>query len=190
MGKVLCFVPEAYAEFEVSLALHLLKGIGKREIVTVGFSRDPVVSYSGIPTVADLTLEDAQALMDVEVFLMPGGPLRERSEPLESLLLALNGRNALLAAICFGPQYLARAGLLSARRYTTSCSPENIRNKGLEDFFPRGLYTAERVVTDGNIITAQGHAFVDFAFAIVRYLGIYDENKAELDWLYKAILSR
>jgi len=102
MGKILCFVPEQYADFEVVLALHLLKDVGKREIVTVGYSPDPVVSYSGVKTLPDCTLEEAAALGDAEAFLMPGGPIRERSERLVSFIRTMDERQILLAAICFG----------------------------------------------------------------------------------------
>ncbi|HPF87202.1 MAG TPA: DJ-1/PfpI family protein [Candidatus Limiplasma sp.] len=189
MGKILCFVPERFAEFEVTLALHLLRDMGQREIVTVGYTRDPVVSYSGLCCVPDITLEGASKLHDIEAFIMPGGPIAEHSEPLTALLQSLHAQNILLAAICFGPQYMARAGLLAACHYTTSCSPGHIQKLGIADPFPRENYREERVVTDGSIITAQGHAFVDFAYAIVRRLGIA-ESENDLTWLYNAITNR
>jgi putative intracellular protease/amidase len=190
MGSIVCFVPEAYADFEVTLALHLAKDVGKRKIVTAGYTREPVTSYSGIKTVADLTLTEAASITDLEAFIMPGGPLREHDERLSSFLQTLDRDGRLLAAICFGPQYMARAGILQNRRFTTSCSPANIKRKGIADPFPRENFVNDRVVTDGNVITAQGHAFVDFAFAIARYLGFYEENKAGLDMLYDAVTNR
>jgi len=180
MGKILCFVPEQYADFEVVLALHLLKDVGKREIVTVGYSPDPVVSYSGVKTLPDCTLEEAAALGDAEAFLMPGGPIRERSERLVSFIRTMDERQILLAAICFGPQYLARAGALDARRYTTSCTPAHIRRLGIADPFPRGNYADERIVQDGSVITAKGHAFVDFAFAVLEYVGYAPADREAL----------
>ena len=41
----------------------------------------------------------------------------------------------------------------------------------------------QRVVRDGNVITAQGHAFIDFAIEICRYLDVYatpEQEYAEL----------
>lgn len=190
MGNILCFIPEQCADFEVVFALHLLNGYQDRKIVTVGYSRESVTAQSGIKYTADLTLEEAAELNDIEALIMPGGPIRERNERLVSFLQTLHQRGVLLAAICFAPQYLARCGLLDTRRYTTSCTIEHIRKLGVSDPFPRGQYVDERVVTDGNIITAKGHAFVDFAFEILKYLGIYTAHQDELDGLYMDIVNR
>lgn len=171
MGKILCFVPENCADFEAVLALHLLNGEKGLQVRTVGFSRGPVAVMSGLTLAADYTLEEAAELKDVRALIMPGGPLKERDGRLVDFIVPLHKRGALLAAICFAPQYLARCGLLDTHRYTTSCTPEHVRKAGIPDPFPRENYVNERVVIDGNIITAQGHAFVDFAFAIAEYLG-------------------
>lgn len=82
----------------------------------------------------------------------------------------------LVAAVCFGPQFLGRAGLLKNYRYTTSCSPEKIRQLGCCDPFYRENYVEERVVADRNLITAKGYAFVDFAMAVCEYMGIFDSE--------------
>jgi putative intracellular protease/amidase len=190
MGKVLCFVPEKYADFEVVLALHLLRDVGKREIITVSYTREPVTSYSGVKTFPDCTLEEAAALSDIEAFIMPGGPIRERDERLVSFIQTLDRQNKLLAAICFGPQYLARSGVLDARRYTTSCTPMHIQKKGIADPFPRGNFVDERVVKDGHVITAQGHAFVDFAFAVLEYAGYDRKDRKAVEQYRRDILGR
>jgi len=50
------------------------------------------------------------------------------------------------------------------------------------DPFPRDTFVDKRVVQDGNIITAQGFAFVDFALKIWDWFNLYDyeEEKEEL----------
>lgn len=190
MPTILCFVPDQFADFEVVLALHLLNKQEELEVRSVGYSREPVTAQSGLKYTADLTLEEAVKLDDIAAFIMPGGPIVPRDERLAAFIQELNRRGALLAAICFAPQYLARCRLLDNRRYTTSCTPEHIQKLGVPDPFPRNQYIDERVVTDGNIITAKGHAFVDFALAIQKYLGFYDQNKQSLDRLYKSITNR
>lgn len=187
MKTVLCFVPDQCADFEAVLALHLLNGNGGRQLKTVGFSHEPVTAQSGLRYTADLTLEEAAELSDVEAVVLPGGPLREQDERLSAFLLLMNRRGVLLAAICFAPQYLARCGLLDARGYTTSCTPEHARSAGMADPFPRGTYRDERVVIDGNIITAKGHAFVDFAFEVAKALGDTFGHEDEYGGLYRSI---
>ena len=190
MGNILYFIPDDFADFEGVLALHILKEIGKRNVITVGCARDPVTGQSGVHYAADITLAEAAKLPDIEAFILPGGPLRKPNEALSALLNALHGQGKLLAAICFAPQYLAHAGLLANHRYTTSCTPATIHRKGIPDPFPRGNFVGDRVVKDRNIITAQGRAFIDFAFVVAEYLGLYETHEVDLRLLQKAIMDR
>ncbi len=89
------------------------------------------------------------------------------AEPLFSFVGDLSGRGALLAAICSGPYVLAQAGVLAGRPYTVTFT------KKQRDFL--GCFDEERfrykpVMQDGNVITAQGHAFVAFGLAVARHL--------------------
>ena len=87
--------------------------------------------------------------------------------------------NKLVSAICFAPQFLGRAGILTDYKFTTSCSEEKIKNLGVENPFNWNNYINKRTVVDRNVITAQGFAFVDFAIEVCTYLNIY-ENKKQL----------
>ncbi|MBN1777816.1 MAG: DJ-1/PfpI family protein [Clostridiales bacterium] len=190
MRTILCFVPEKCADFEAVLALHLLNDKKDRQIMTVGYSHEPVRAQSGLMYTAELTLEEAAERKNIEAFIMPGGELREPNERLNAFIQALHKHGVLLAAICYAPQYLAHTGLLDSHRYTTSCTPEDVQKLGVPDPFPRGNYADERVVTDGNVITAQGHAFVDFAFAIARHLGDCAGQEEEYDEFYMEIMNK
>ncbi|TBL76003.1 DJ-1/PfpI family protein [Paenibacillus thalictri] len=190
MGNILCFISEDFADFEITLAFHKIKNVGNKEVLTVGYSHEPVVSESGLCYKPHITLGEAMSLQDVEGLIIPGGPIRDQREELTAFLLKLDREQKLLAAICNGPQYLGRAGILNKTQFTTSCSIERIRDLGVADPFPRDNYIHRRVVRDGHVITAQGRAFVDFSFAVFDYLGIYEGQKEERDQLYKDIMDR
>ncbi len=190
MSKILCFFSDEMADFEVVLAFHILCSKGNREIVTVGYGRDPVVSQSGFTYLPQVTLAQAMELADVEGLIIPGGPIRPQRAELTRLIQKLDAEHKLLAAICFGPQYLGRAGVLDRHPFTTSCSADKIQALGVADPYPRQQYVEARVVCDGNVITAKGHAFVDFAFAIADYLGIYAGKDAERQAYYRQIMDR
>ncbi len=190
MPKILCFVSDEMADFEVTLALQILISAGNREIITVGSEASPVVSQTGFTHLPQQTIWQAMQIAGVEALIIPGGPIRPQPDGLSELIQKLDSEQKLLAAICFGPQYLGRAGVLDCHRFTTSCSTETIRSLQVPDPYPRGNYVEERVVRDGNVITAKGRAFVDFAFAIFDYLGIYSGRSAEADRLYRDITNR
>lgn len=190
MSKILCFVSENMADFEIMLVLHKLKNVGHKEIVAVGYTRDSIVSESGLRYVPDMTLADVFDIGQIDGFLIPGGPICPQQPILTDVIHTLHAQQILLAAICNGPQYLGRAGILAYHAFTTSCAPEAIARLGVPDPFPRHNYVDQRVVRDGHVITAKGRAFVDFAFAIFDYLHIYEENPQEQQQLFQDIVGR
>ncbi|WP_248928022.1 DJ-1/PfpI family protein [Paenibacillus hamazuiensis] len=190
MGKIICFISEEFADFEITLAFHKIRNIGKKEIVSAGYSYDAVMSESGLHYQPDLTVSEVIGLDDVEGLIIPGGPIRNQREELSELIRKLDREKKLLAAICNGPQYLARAGVLNQRKFTTSCSVERIEKLGVDDPFPRENVLDLRVVRDGHVITANGRAFIDFSFALFDYLDIYQGKQEERDQLFIDIMNR
>ena len=178
MSCILCYIYPDMADFEVVLTLHRLRNAGKRQIITVAETMEEIVSQSGLRYVPDMTIADALSL-DAEALIIPGGPINNEQNAILPLIRQMDEAGKLLAAICFGPQFLGRAGVLDKHLFTTSCSAEHIASMGKADPFPRAHIVDRRAVRDGHVITAQGHAFVDFAIEICRYLGIYATPEQE-----------
>jgi putative intracellular protease/amidase len=189
MSKILCFVSEDMADFEVTLVLHRLKNTGRRDIVTAGYTLDPVTSESGVRYLPDVTLADAIQLEQIEALIIPGGAIRRQLSSLTDLICKLDREKKLLAAICNGPQYLGRAGILAHHKFTTSYSLAKIAELGSDNPFPMQNYVDQRVVRDGHVITAKGLAFVDFAFEVFTYLHIFQENPWEQQLLLQDIVN-
>jgi protease I len=86
---------------------------------------------------------------------------------LHQLLLTLQSKNRVLAAICLSGAVLAETGLLNGKQATVWEVPET-----LETFKKNNvIYTAEPVTVDGNFITANGpDAAGQFAEAITERL--------------------
>lgn len=75
----------------------------------------------------------------------------------------------LIAAISAGPLLLGKAGLLEGRRFT-----HGVFEEFLDAFpvMPRENAVRTYLVEDGNLITAYGGAFREFAVAVAHRLGI------------------
>lgn len=183
MGKILCYIYEEMADFEISLLLHRLKNAGGREIISISEDTAPVTAQSGLTYIPDRRMKDISSVEDVEALIIPGGPINNRQNEICPLAVKIIESGKLLAAVCFAPQFLGRAGILDQFHYTTSCSEEKIRQLGCEDPFNRENYLFRRTVTDRNLITAQGYAFVDFAAEVCRYLKIFADKAQEYDQL-------
>lgn len=83
----------------------------------------------------------------------------------------------LLEAICAGPRFLAKTGILDNVKYTTSIvewTEAHEQQFRESDPFPRHNFVLDRVIRDGNIITAQSNAFVDFAIEVCDWFGAFD----------------
>ncbi|EQB89468.1 hypothetical protein J2Z44_001946 [Clostridium punense] len=72
MGKILVFIYDNMADFEITFVTHLLGGDLGKEIVTVGYEDNIITSKSGIMYKPSKTIKDA--LKDeVEGLIIPGG---------------------------------------------------------------------------------------------------------------------
>lgn len=176
MEKVLCFIYENMVDFEMTLACHL----SDKEVIPIAYEIKIIKSNSGMCYYPMTTVKEALKYTDVAGLIIPGGQNDEQRPELTELIKKLNNQNKLLAAICAGPQYLARAGILKGKKYTTTLTPDKLNeyfHSVLEDPFPRDTYVNENVVRDNNIITAVGNAFVDFSVEVSDYFGNFKDEK-------------
>ncbi|MDC7228354.1 MAG: DJ-1/PfpI family protein [Spirochaetales bacterium] len=177
MKKIFGLIYNDMAEFETVFALNILGYHPSLEVALVAESRDPVLSKAGLTFVPDYSFNEAAKLADVEGLIIPGGWNDQQSPALTRLIQKLDAKEALLAAICRGPRFLACAGVLEGVKYTTTYSPEAAKAAGEEDPFDRENFVDEKVVVDGRFITAIGSAFVDFAVEIADYFDMFDDEE-------------
>ncbi|MFZ5584749.1 MAG: DJ-1/PfpI family protein [Thermodesulfobacteriota bacterium] len=132
--------------------------------------RPEVVCHGGLRVRADHGLDDAPPL---DILVVPGGPgAREPVGDLDPVLRFLRAQACqaqVLASVCTGSYWLARAGLLDGCSATT----HSLR---LDDFaarFPAVQVVREKVVDLGRIITAGGVASgIDLALHLLaRFFG-------------------
>ncbi|MHA2386867.1 MAG: DJ-1/PfpI family protein [Candidatus Thorarchaeota archaeon] len=162
---------DGFVQFEIILSLLLLKD--KSEIHTFSVDERVVSSHERIKAKADLLLEDVDP-DNVDLLIIPGGEpgiYKERKD-INTLLQDIHLRGKPIAAICGGPEFLANAGILKDKRITHGHDEEY----ALKVFTDCALVD-EDVVIDGNIITARGQAFAEFAVEICRQLDLFESEK-------------
>ncbi len=156
-----------FSEFEVMVALSLVPST-THEVVTLALDENNVKSEAGLLCQPHHKLSDLEPT-DLEVLIVPGGDMvhLKDAEPLFAFVKELYKQEKMLAAICSGPYVLAQAGVLEDRPYTVTLTQEQRTFLGC---FDETHFLYGPVVEDGNIITAQGHAFIPFGLAVAKYL--------------------
>ncbi|MGN6752245.1 MAG: DJ-1/PfpI family protein [Intrasporangium sp.] len=165
--SVYLLIYDTFAEFEVTVLLTAMRGT-KHTLTTVGLSPEPVTTTGRLTVLPEVAI-DAVKPKAVDALIVPGGDASHAmgNEDLRALIQHLDAREALLAAICGGPAVLGDAGVLDDRRYTAALGPEDAAYTGIQG---RGTPEPELLVTDGNVVTAVGSAYLSFAEEVLRHL--------------------
>ncbi len=170
---------DGFADWEPAYATAELRRSGKHQVVTLGYTGEPVVSMGGLCVLPDYDLAELDPEM-IRILILPGGD-RWEEEPLDPALAALLQhlmQHAIpIAAICAATTALARAGLLDGRKHTSN---------GLEyltqhapEYTGAQNYLADLAVRDRGIITASGLGALEFAREIFAELGVFTAEERE-----------
>jgi 4-methyl-5(b-hydroxyethyl)-thiazole monophosphate biosynthesis len=165
MSKILIPLAEGFEEIEAVTNIDILRRAGL-DVLTAGIDSKEIKGDHDINLRADIEIKDVDS-SDVSAVVLPGGMpgaanLRNSSKLLQ-LIREVNEKDGLCAAVCAAPIVLEAAGVLEGKNATSY--------PGFSDEMVSANYQEERVVVDGNIITARGPGVAEeFALTIVEYL--------------------
>jgi putative intracellular protease/amidase len=179
--RVLLLVFDGYADWEPALACAELNKSARFKVHTVGLAAAPVTSMAGLRVLPDLSIAEVRT-DDVALVVLPGGNMWEEAEntAVTRLLHAASSAGVPIGAICAATIAAAHAGLLDGRAHTSNFP-------GYIDQYAPGYRGAEHyrdvaAMADRGVITASGMASVEFAYEILRLLGVYGSSDLQL-WL-------
>lgn len=171
-----------FADFEVVLAALLLRN---ENLIYYGFDKLNFESETKLKVTADKLLSDLNP-EECDLFIIPGGEpkhlikdpaQKEHVEKLNEILNALNHREKKIAAICGGPTFLANSGILNGKKCTASIQDDE------RLYFSDAHFEDVDFIRDGNILTAQGHAFTDFAIQVCKMVNFFENERDAEDTL-------
>lgn len=170
---------DGMADWEAAHALCEINKSGKYEVMTVGFSAEPISSMGGLRIVPETTIKDVNP-DEACIFIMPGGDMWEQNtnEEITTLLRRLNARQVTIGAICGATLAIARAGLTRERRHTSNA--KEYLKAMVPDYEDEDFYADEIAVTDQKIITASGLGSVEFGREVIRALNLYSEADTQV----------
>ncbi len=165
MSKVLIPLAAGFEEIEAVTNIDVLRR-ASIDVVTVSLDSLDVLGDHDIPITADKKIDEIN-IDEFDGIVLPGGMpgagnLRDNAKVLE-YVRKIDGKNGLVAAICAAPMVLEAADLLEGKNATSY--------PGFGKEMQSCNYKEDRVVIDGNIITARGPGVaMEFALTIVEYL--------------------
>lgn len=174
---------DGFAEFEIVFISQILR---KQELVFTALENRIYESEERQKYQIDLTLDKIKA-EDYDALIIPGGdpkPLFE-NPTLVNCIKEFNDQGKLIAGICGGTVLMAGLGLLDGKSCTGNASGILETDADFK-YFKNAKINNANVVLDGNIMTAQGQAFAEFAVEVSKYLGYYkndDEYICDLNWI-------
>ena len=160
------FLANGFEEVEALFTLDVIRR-AELEIKTVGVGETTTITGAhGIPVIADVHSSELECTAPEAIILpggMPGTTNLEESEVVVNAIHSAMQRGALVCAICAAPSILGIMGYLKGKNAT--CFP------GFEEYLDGATFKDERVVLDGNVITAKGMGCAaEFGLAIVEKL--------------------
>ncbi len=170
---------DGFADWEAAYTVAELRRSGKLQVLTVGYTGEPVVSMGGLCVLPDYELAELDPEM-IRLLILPGGEQWETAplDPaLESLLRHLLLHGVPVAAICAATLALARIGALTGRRHTSN-DLAWLKSR-VAEYDGEADYADALAVRDRGVITASGLGALEFAREIFAQLGVFsDEDRA------------
>ena len=175
MKRACVLLAEGFEEIEALTPVDYLRRAGA-EVTTIGVSGARVRGGHGIVVETDSGIEAASR--DWDCVILPGGGKGADNLAASPAVVDCVRRHAasgaLVAAICAAPAVVLHkaCGLLAGRRFTGY--------PGTEAIVSGAIFSVDRVVVDGNIVTARAAGCAgEFAYAIIAAL-LGEEEADEL----------
>lgn len=177
------FYYDGFAEFEIALASLLLRN--KHEIISIALENRAYTSEEQQRFCVDKTLHEVD-LDSIDLLIIPGGnpALLADNQELKDFVESLVRKNKKVGGICGGASLLAAFGILNGKRCTGDTSGVD-RTSAEAKYYAGAQVSDEHVVVDGNIVTAQGQAYAEFAVELGYQTGVYqsqEECEEVLKW--------
>lgn len=168
MSRAIVLLAEGFEEIEAMVPIDLLRR-GGVEVTLAGVQGKLITGAHGIRIEVDEELINFENYQDYDAIVLPGGMPGSKnladSKEVNKLIVSMFNAKKIVGAICAAPAVvLGKLGVLDGR--TAVCYP------GAETYAPAECVFADfPVVTDGNLITAQGAGYAaEFGLALLKAL--------------------
>lgn len=172
--KVLFVLLDEYADWEAaSLAAALNEepgGDGLRfDVKTVSLTKEPVRSIGGFTVVPDYSIDDAPEEFAGLILIGGNSWRKDGSERVMELVDKAISQQAVLGAICDASVFLGKNGLLNDVPHTSN-HLDDLQETSGDRYTNESRYLQQQAVRSGQLITANGSAFLEFGKEVLEAL--------------------
>lgn len=189
MKKVLMFVYDSFAEFEVAILNTCLSG-SEYELCTCSpnSSIQTVTTAGRLKIKPDLSVNEV-ITDDYSALIIPGGapfPFLKNTR-IKDMIRSFFDNGKLIGAICGGPALLGAAGVLDHIQYTASLTKDDTEYSAVMNWSNK---REEHLIIDQNVVTATGSNYIQFAEEVLRQLKVFpDEIENPLEYFKAPTMS-
>lgn len=177
--RIALFYYDGFAEFEIVLAGLIFQR--DHEILAVALEDREYRSEEQQRFLVDQTLRDSD-VESIDLLIVPGGDPGDlvENEELKVFVQNLLSSGKKVAGICGGALLLAGLGVLDGKRCTGMDRGEAPEIPEFR-YFEATEFSNDYVVVDGNLITGQGQAYIEFAVELARQMGLVKSDQEYQD---------
>lgn len=175
----------SYLTAEINSGRYLRKDIEKPEIIKVGNDLNKIKTMGGIEITPDIDVDNMN-LQDGDLIILPGANSWQsgnNQKIIDKVKENIN-KNIIVAAICGATFALADNGILDNKKHTSN-DKEYLKSV-CKNYKGENFYENKPAAVDGNLITANGIAPLEFTFEVIKKINIM-KNETITAWynLYK-----
>ncbi|WP_026477597.1 DJ-1/PfpI family protein [Alkaliphilus transvaalensis] len=173
--NIAIYLYDGYYETELCIPAMLFS---KENMFTIASDQEVVTCMDGRRLLVDRQVKEVKA-EEIDLLIIPGGKPIPKDDIFQ-LIRNCEEQGKIIGGICGGVDYLAYAGVLENRRYTSYYALGESY-----DFLPkRGTMTGATYESDRGIVSAKPEAYLEFALELYKLAGkLIEEDVAKyLDW--------
>ena len=178
--EILVFIFNGYADWESAyVCSELNKSESRYVIKTLSFDKEPKVSMGGFRVIPDYSIDDYPE--DFAMLLLIGGNawMEGKNNDIKIVVDYAVNKHIPVGAICGATLFMGENGYLDNRKHSSN-TLEFLKVQA-PHYKGENNYVERQVVSDNNIITANGTAASEFAKEIMLNLKTASVDKIE-EW--------
>lgn len=184
MKKTVLFgILNEYADWEAAfLTTALQDGILDKksdyEVKTISTTLDPIKTIGGFTTLPDYKVDRFSDEFSGIILIGVKSWRTEEAKKFLPIVKQAVQEEKIVGAICDATVFLGANGLLNKKNHTSNNPDELIKASGA-NYTGQNRYQNEQAVQDGNLITANGTAYLEFTSKVMKAFTAYSDEYIE-----------